>query len=112
MLQACETYLEGIPNDDNLYKEEDDSMLPISLKNMPKDSEASDIRISVVQIYGRCSITMPDGRLIAFAGIAKLIPPPLNDHYLAEHLEEGPPVRLGLVLVKYKRWRTAIIKTI
>lgn len=42
MLQACETYLEGMPSDDDHYTELDGSYLPISLKNWHGECEETE----------------------------------------------------------------------
>jgi hypothetical protein len=83
MHQACETHPNGMPEGDLMYTDESGYPLPISLKNWPEDFEGTDFWIDVVRNYGRCSITKPEDRLIAIAGVAKSIQPFLNDEYLA-----------------------------
>jgi hypothetical protein len=65
------------------YTEADGSELPIRLNNLPGEFEGIDFWIGVVQTYERCSITRPEGRLIAVAGVAKSLQLLVNDKYLA-----------------------------
>jgi hypothetical protein len=94
MLQACETYPEGMPSGDNCYTELDGFELPISLKNWHEEFKGTEFWINVVQTYGRCSITRPDDRLIAIAGVAKSLQPLVNDEYLAGLWKKDLPYNL------------------
>jgi hypothetical protein len=99
MLQACETYPEGMPSDDVRYTEVHGEELPISLKNWPEEFEGTDFWIDVVQTYGRCSITKPGDGLIAIAGVAKSLQPLINDEYLAGLWKKDLPHNLVWPLV-------------
>lgn len=83
---------------DNYYPELKGVEAPITLKNWSRESEASDTWVSIVQTYGKCSITVPDDRLIAIAGIAKSILPLLEDEYLAGLWKKNLPYNLVWVL--------------
>lgn len=93
MHQACETYPDGMPKDDLMFTDH-----PISLKNWPENFEGTSFWIDVVQNYGRCSVTKPDDRLIAIAGVAKSIQPLLNDEYLAGLWKKELPYNLVWVI--------------
>lgn len=95
MLQACETYPEGMPDSDISYQEVDGTELPITLKYWSREFEASHTWTDIVQTYGKCSITVPDDRLIAVAGIAKSIQPLMNDRYLAGLWRKNLPYNLA-----------------
>jgi hypothetical protein len=91
MHQACETYPDGMPKDDlNTWGADH----PISLKNWPENFEGTSFWIDVVQNYGRCSVTKPEDRLIAIAGVAKSIQPLLKDEYLAGLWKKDLPYNL------------------
>jgi hypothetical protein len=98
MHQACETYPGGMPVDDLLYTEEYGTSHPISLKNWPEDFGVVDFWQNVVQIYGKCSVTKPEDRLIAIAGVAKSIQPFLDDEYLAGLWKKDLPYNLVWVM--------------
>ena len=83
MLQACETYPDGIPRGETYYTEPNGSQLPLTFKNWHEETDGTKFWNEVVQSYGRCSITKPDDRLIAIAGVAKSLQPLLDDEYLA-----------------------------
>jgi len=94
MLQACETYPEALPSHNNHYTELDGSELSMSLKDWREECENTEFWINVVQIYGRCSITKPDDRLIAITGVANSLQPLLNDEYLAGLWKKDLPYNL------------------
>ena len=89
MLQACETYPEGIPNDDELYTELHGSEYSISLKNWQNEDW-----VYLVKAFIQCSITKPEDRLVAIAGIAKSLQPLLKDEYLAGLWKKDIPYNL------------------
>jgi hypothetical protein len=99
MLQACETYPEGMPDGDNLYTEDDGLELSTTFKNWHEMREAPEFWVEVVESYGRCSITNPEDRLIAIAGIAKSLQPLMNDEYLAGLWKKDLPYNLVWSLV-------------
>jgi hypothetical protein len=82
-LQACETFPEGMPEDERDYEDVDGALYPISQKNWSDQHKIAGHWDYLVEVYGRCSITKPDDRLIAIAGVAKSLQPVLDDVYLA-----------------------------
>lgn len=94
MHQACETYPDGMPKGNLMDTEERGYQHPISLKNWPENFEGTDFWANVVQIYGKCSVTKPEDRLIAIAGVAKSIKPLLDDEYLAGLWKKDLPYNL------------------
>lgn len=96
MLQACETYPEGLPDEHgDLYEEVDGFDHPLTTKNWLDECKGSEFWKELVEIYGRCSITKPYDRLIAVAGVAKALQPLLNDKYLAGIWEKDLPYNLA-----------------
>jgi hypothetical protein len=97
MLQACETYPESMPSSSHSrYTELDGSDLPMSHKNWHGECQEpeNEFWLTVVNSYGRCSITKPGDRLIAFAGVAKSLQPVVNDKYLAGLWKKDLPYNL------------------
>jgi len=82
-LQACETFPEGMPEGEQNYEDLEGAVYPNSLKNWRDQCEGTEIWVNLVEIFGRCSITNPEDRLIAIAGVAKSLQPLLDDEYLA-----------------------------
>jgi hypothetical protein len=98
MHQACETFPDGMPEGDLMYRDENFRRRPTSLKNWPEDFEGTECWIDVVRNYGRCSVTKPEDRLIAIAGVAKSMQPFLNDEYLARLWKKDLPYNLLWVM--------------
>lgn len=82
-LQACETFPGGMPESEQHYEDLEGAVYPISQKDWLDPSRSLGNWCSLVEIYGRCSITKPEDRLIAIAGVAKSWQPLLDDMYLA-----------------------------
>ncbi|KAJ0132697.1 hypothetical protein HZ326_24229 [Fusarium oxysporum f. sp. albedinis] len=94
MLQACETYPEGMPRNETTYTELDGFEHPLSFKDWYKECDSTEIWYNIVENYGRCSLTVPTDRLIAIAGIAKSMQPLLHDEYLAGLWKKDLPYNL------------------
>jgi hypothetical protein len=76
------------------YREVDGSELSMSLKDWHKEAKQEYFWNEITQIYGRCSITKPEDRLIAVAGFAKSIQPVVEDDYLAGLWKKTIPYNL------------------
>lgn len=94
-IQACETFPEGMPEDERDYTDLEGASYPISQKDWLEPSKSADYWYSLVEIYGRCSITKPEDRLIAIAGVAKSWQPLLDDVYLAGLWKKDLPWNLA-----------------
>ena len=102
MLQACETYPEGMPGAETSYTELDGSELPMSFKNWREECSSTEFWNNVVESFGRCSVTEPRDRLFAIAGVAKSLQPLLHDEYLAGLWKGDIPYNLGWYLANVK----------
>jgi len=72
-----------MPDGEQDYEDLEGAVYPNSLKDWRDRYKGTDIWVYLVEIFGRCSITKPEDRLIAIAGVAKSLQPLLDDEYLA-----------------------------
>ena len=92
-MQACETYPDGLPGmAESLAKgttvsctEPNGSRIPATFKNWREECarDGKHFWNRIVESYGQCFITMPEDRLVAIAGAARLLQPLLCDDYIA-----------------------------
>jgi hypothetical protein len=84
-----------MPYDEAIYEDLEGVTYPITQKHSSNTNKSADYWYYLVQIYGRCSITKPDDRPFAVAGIAKSVQPLLDDVYLAGLWMKDLPWNLG-----------------
>ncbi|ORX96558.1 heterokaryon incompatibility protein-domain-containing protein, partial [Clohesyomyces aquaticus] len=100
-LQACETFPGGMPCSHDKYRDLTGDYHDIRFKDWQQRGE-TETWVRLVRQYTQCTITRPEDRIIAIAGIAKSLQPLLDDDdYLAGLWKRDLPWNLGWSLTNY-----------
>ena len=84
-LSVCETYPSALPRESVTLGQDVDQDFPSNMKKWRGglEEQGVDFWDTAVQAYSRCSLTRPEDRLVAMAGIARQMQPVIQDEYLA-----------------------------
>ncbi|KAH7237212.1 heterokaryon incompatibility protein-domain-containing protein [Fusarium solani] len=111
-LDALEMFPHGLPRGMGMISKEEVHLAVTLPKESTKRADFCRVWHDLVSKYSACSLTFPSDKLVAFAGVVKMIEARRKDEYIAGAMQSTFLVDLAWFLTEYREGLTPVSETV